>query len=118
VVRATAARVLVRLGGSYPAGFAEAAVTSLCTQADYLIDGYTHPDVLSTTDNECIEIAVDVVVQMMAEASWIQAGGYLTGKPKPTVLTDELKGRIDLWVTRNNYPIGVVDTIDSTDDGG
>lgn len=116
MVRATAARVLVRLGGSYPAGYAEAAITNLCTQADYLIDGYTHPDTLSTSDNECIEIAVDVVLNMMAEASWIQAGGYLSGKPKPTVLTDEVKSRIDLWVTRNNYPVGVVDTIATDED--
>lgn len=118
MVRATYARVLVRTGGSRPAGWSEAAITALCTNATYLLDGFTHPDTLSTTDNECVEIEVDLVLNLMAESSWLHAGGYLTGKPKPEVFTQSLKERIAGWLTRNNAPIGVVDMVgpDSTDE--
>lgn len=114
MVRATYARVLVRLGGTYPAGFDATSVGNLCTSADYLLDGYTNPDTLSTTDNEVLELAVDVVISMMAEASWLQAGGYMSGKPKPEVFTTELKERIKKWMS-GDYGPQAVDMISTSD---
>ena len=107
MVRATAARVLVRLGGTYPTGFAEAAITSMCTQADYILDRLTHNVTLSTSDNEVVEIAVDIVLNMMAEASWFQAGGFLSGRQKPDVVTPLIQECIARWMSRDYGPQAV-----------
>jgi len=107
MVRATYARVLVRLGGGDPSGWNEAKIDALCTQADYILDGYTSPDELSTTDNNAIEIAVDVVLRMMRQSDMLQESSGTTGHDGRsyvdiTILTDEIKTRIDN-VLRSEY---------------
>jgi len=98
--RATHARVLVRFGGTLPTPWVEAQVTALCTQADYVIDGYTYPVVISTTSNLAIEIAVDVVMNMMRQADMMKKSSGATGGEGYTfgsvaILTPEIKQRID-----------------------
>ena len=100
MVRATYSRVLARLGGSYPSGWDQTKVEDLCAQADYIIDGYTYPETISTTNNVAIELAVDVVLRMMSLADYMQehsgsAGHDGRSYPVPTVLTSEIKERID-----------------------
>ena len=114
MVRATYARVLVRTGGTLPVPFTEAAVTALCTNADYLGDGITEPETLSLTDNEVIEIFVDIVLNMMAEATWLHAGGYLTGRPKPEVMSNDIITRLRGHMSRAYGP-QAVDMIDTDD---
>ena len=109
MARATAARVLVRLGGAYPSGWAEAAVTNLCTQADYILDGYTYPTTLSTTDNNVIEVAVDMVLRMMRMADLMQEGAGTaghSGRVYPsdfTVINNEIARRIDALMSDTTY---------------
>jgi len=113
MVRATHARVLVRFGGTLPDGWDEAKVTALCTQADYKIDGYTAPDVISTTDNIAIEIAVDVVMRMMRQSDmYKKSAGAMAGDgftyEDVIVLTDDIKDRIDKALKiGNNYTYGI-----------
>ncbi len=114
MVRATTARVLIRLGGAYPAGFDATSVGNLCTQADYILDGYTNPEVLSTTDANVIELACEIVLSMMAEASWYQAGGYASGRPKPEVLTPDIKHRIEQLMAENYSYIQTIDTVEDS----
>ena len=95
MVRATTARVLIRLGGTYPVNHDATSVGNMCTDADYLLDGETHPDTLSTTGNNEIELACSIVLNMIAEADWVASGGYATGQPKPVVITRAIKATID-----------------------
>lgn len=116
MARATYARVLVRLGGAlYESTFwTEAKVTALCTQADYIIDGYTYPDTISTTSNIAIEIGVDVVLNMMEDIDRRRkSGGVSTGEgytytSKP-ILTDDIKQRIDNLKSVTYFGITTVD---------
>ena len=101
MVRATYAAVLMRLGGTYPTGWAEAQVTNLCTRADYILNGYTSPTTLSTTDASRIEVAIDIVLRLMRIADMMQtAGGSISSMGRAyvdmPVLSDELKSRIDI----------------------
>lgn len=85
MVRATAARVLIAIGGSYPTGWAEAAVTNLCQRADYIIDGYVKrwgtAATLSATDNDAIEVAVDLVLHLMWVADMMKRSrGMVAGE--------------------------------------
>ena len=109
MVRATYARVLVRLGGAYPSGWVEAAVTNLCTQADYILDGYTYPTTLSTSDNKVIEVCVDIVLRMMRIADLMQeAGGTAghSGRAYPSEfapISKDIKERIDALMSDTTY---------------
>ncbi len=98
MVRATYTLVLVRMNGNYWTGCDQTSVTAMCTQADYKLDGYTHPDTLGTGNNEK-ELAVDVVMNMVALDLWGQAGGYLSGFPMPVVMTREIKDIADRLAT-------------------
>ena len=95
MVRATYTLVLVRMNGNYWTGCDETSVGNMCTQADYILDRETYPDTLSTSSNLVKEIAVDIVMNMIALDLWGQAGGYLSGFSKPVVMTEELKEAID-----------------------
>ena len=95
MVRATLVRVQIRLAGDNPPGIADADITSMLTQADYVGDGYTWPTVLSQTDDIVIELFVSIVMNMLAENTWFQAGGYLSGQPRPEILTREVKDTLD-----------------------
>jgi len=101
VARATAALVLPRLGNSYPTGWDAVSVGALCAPADAILDGYTYPITLSTTDASCIAVAIDIVMRMMRIADMMQsAGGAVSTMGRGYVdmpnLSDELKMRIDV----------------------
>jgi len=118
MVRATYARVLVRLGGTRPVGWDEADITSLCTQADYVIDGFTYPDTISTTSDVAIELAVDVVLRMMRQADMMRrSAGASQGEgfvyPDLTILTDELISRIRALLNTTHYAVVVIDGLGS-----
>jgi len=109
MVRATYARVLVRLGGTPPTNWTEALITALCTSADYEIDSFTYPYTISTTENPAIEIAVDVVLRMMHIANIMHESSGATshsGRSYPLdlpVLTEEIKLRIHAMLSDNTY---------------
>ena len=88
--RATRAGVQERLPGGNPPGVADGDIDALLPRADNVIDGYTWPDVIGT-DAIHIELANTVVINMLAEDTWFQAGGYLSGQPRPEILTSEVK---------------------------
>lgn len=116
MVRATYARVKVRLGGGDPSGWSQAKIEGLCTQADYILDGYTTPDTLSTTDNNAIEIAVDVVLRMMRQADMLQESSGTTGHDGRTyvdipTLSDEIKERIDRVLRSEYFGIQAIDMV-------
>jgi hypothetical protein len=117
MVRATYARVKARVGGSDPTSWDQTAIESLCTQADYILDGYTYPDTLSTTDDLVIELAVDMVMRMMRLADYMQqssgSAGY-EGRQYPDikVLSDELKERIDIILEQTRTAYTNVDMIE------
>jgi hypothetical protein len=101
MARATAALVLVRLGNSYPPPWDAVSVGALCAPADAILDGYTYPIVLSTTDASCVSVAIDIVMRMMRIADMMQsAGGAMSTMGRSYVdmpnLSDELKERIDV----------------------
>ncbi len=103
MARATHARILVREGGTLRNPWTQAQVEALATSADYIIDGYTskYDATISTTSNEAIEIAVDVVLEMMSQADTNQeASGTVAhdGRSYPVntdPLTPAIKERID-----------------------
>ena len=95
MVRATTAKVLIRMGGAYWVNYDATSIGNMSTEAHYILDGYTHPHTLSTTGNNEIAIAVEVVMNMVAYNDWGMAGGYATGQMRPVILTTSLKDRID-----------------------
>jgi hypothetical protein len=120
MVRATEARVLVRLGATaWPVvSWTQAAVTALCTQADYIIDGYTYPDTISTTSNTAIELAVDVVLRMMRMADMMQeAGGSSSADGRSytdfEILNEQMRERISALLRSSDYRgITIIDLIE------
>lgn len=103
MVRATYTLVLVRMNDNYWTGCTEASVGAMCTRADYILDRETYPDTLSTSSNLVKEIAVDLVMNMIALDLWGQAGGYLSGFAQPIVMTKELKDAIDRMSTDSAF---------------
>lgn len=121
MARATHARVLVRCGGTLPTGWVEAAVTNLCTQADYIIDGWTYPDTISTTSNIAIEIAVDVVLLLMRQTDMLKkSAGAVVGEgityANVEVLTPDIKMRIKRQLRGTDMGIHLSDMIGGTND--
>ena len=111
MARATAAKVLIRLGGDYPAGTDATAMVGFCAQADYFLDGYTYPIVLSTTDDIVIEICVSIVLAFIDLALWLQAGGVASGEPRPEILTEDIKLRIEQLLASETPQMDVGDII-------
>ena len=118
MARATYARVLVRLGGTRPTGWTEAAITSLCTSADNRINGYTAPSTISTTSDTAIEIAVDVVLRMMRQSdNYRRSTGAITTdgvtySSNVIVLTDEIKQTINALLNETYYVVTTVDMVE------
>lgn len=116
MVRATYARVLVRLLGERPTSVTEAQITALCTQADYIIDRYTNPRVMSTTSNLAIEIAVDVVLRMIRQGEMLRhSSGASTMEgvtyPDVVILTNDIKHDIDAMLNESYYLVATVDGV-------
>ncbi len=121
MVRATYALVLVRLGGVLPTGWTESGgtlqISDLCTQADYIIDNYTKPVVMSTTANTAKEVAVEVVLRMMKQAEVARrSSGALSSEgfvypADVIILTDRIKDMIDRELSENYSGMRVFDQI-------
>ena len=96
MVRATTATVLVRMGGRpYWVNYDATNVGTYCTAADYLLDSYTYPEVLSGTGVKEKELATDIVMNMIAYNDWGAAGSYLSGQPRPSIMTQDIKDTAD-----------------------
>lgn len=100
MARATYARVLVRLGGTITPPWTQAQIEALCLSADYEINAYTTPATISTTSDEAIEIAVDVVLELKKQADGHQTRTGTISHDGRTysdadILTPGIKERID-----------------------
>ena len=78
MVRATAAEVVKKWGGNYPAGWDATSVGNACTQADAEIDGRAGSSTFGTDTNE-IEFANELVFRKVNFARW--AAGNMTQPP-------------------------------------
>ena len=108
MARATAALVLPRLGNAYPTGWDAVSVGALCAPADAILDGYTYPITLSTTEAGAIQMACDIVLRLMRIADMMQsAGGAIAVSGRSyldmPVLTDEMKERIERLTQNATY---------------
>lgn len=100
MVRASYAKVLIRLGGTLPSPWTEAAVTALCVAADRIIDGYTSPASISATSDIAIELGVDVTLRLMRQADMLRQSSGASSVDGRTyaeidILTEDIKQRID-----------------------
>lgn len=98
MARATTVTVLIRMAGAYWVNYDATNVGHLCTTADYKLDGYTYPEVLSTTGTLEKELATDIVMNMIAYNDWRITGGYVTGQMRPIVMTQEIMDTADRLV--------------------
>ncbi len=99
MVRATTTTVLVRMGGAvYWVNTDATSVGNWCTAADYILDSYTYPHVLSATGTKEKELATDIVMNMIAYNDWGASGSYLTGQPRPVIMTQDIKDMADRLV--------------------
>lgn len=116
MARATYEDVLKRTAGNYPGSWDQSAVTDLCTRADRIIDSYTSPQTISETSDEAVEIAVDVVMRLMAQGEmFLQSSGTTGagGRAYPLnmeILTPEIKIRIKNLL-RDDEPAKTIDMV-------
>lgn len=96
MVRATAAEVVKKFGGSYPAGWDATSVGNLCTQVDEEIDAKAQPSTLSTTNTQVVEFANMLVYRRVVHGIW--AAGPMKS-PEPAVWTKEMKEWFDALLT-------------------
>ena len=111
MVRATTTTVLVRMAGAvYWVNHDATSVGNMCIAADYILDGYTYPHVLSGTGTKEIELATDIVMNMIAYADWGAAGSYLSGQMRPMILTQDIKDMADKLIV--GAPTSTHDALD------
>lgn len=110
--RATTTTVLVRMGGVYWVNTDATNVGFYCTAAALLTDSYTYPEVLSSVGTKEIELDTDVVMNMIAVNDWASAGGYLSGQPRPVVMTQDIKDTADRLVQGATTTDKTVDMIE------
>lgn len=118
MARATYAKCLVALGGTLPSPWVEGTVTALDVRADYIIDGYTSPEKISTTSNEAIELAVDVVLRLMRQVDMLRQSSGSTSHDgrsydEVVILTDEIKSRIDGLLKESYSTMTTIDLINT-----
>jgi len=94
MARATAAGALVLFGGTYPPGHDATSFGNLVSVADTLVDTEALPGVLSTTGAGEVGVGIRVLYNLVLHAMWASAGGHLTGKPEPVVMTQQIKDDI------------------------
>ena len=96
MARATAAGALVLFGGTHPPGDDAASFGALVAPADAIMDIEALPSVLSTTGTNEIALGDRVLYNLVIHSMWASAGGDLSGKPEPVVLTEGIKKEISL----------------------
>ena len=94
MARATAAGALKLFGGTYPPGHDATSFGNLVAAADALVDTEALPGVLSTTGTNEIALGDRVLYNLVLHSMWASAGGDLSGKPEPVVMTDQIKADI------------------------
>ncbi len=110
--RATTATVLIRMGGSYWVNYDATNVGNFCISANYKLDGYTTPHVLSSTGTKEIELETDIVMNEIAYNDWGAAGSYLSGQMRPIIITQDIKDMADRLIvgapTRDNDALDMI----------
>ena len=94
MARATAAGALKLFGGKYPPPHDATSFGNLVAQADALVDTEALPGVLSTTGTNEIALGDRVLYNLVIHSLWALAGGDLSGKPEPVVMTNQIKDDI------------------------
>ena len=94
MARATAAGALKLSNGIYPPGTDATSYGNLVAHADYLVDTEALPGVLSTTGTNEIALGDEVLRNLVNHGVWTTAGGDLSGKVEPVVMTNAIKSRI------------------------
>jgi len=95
MVRATAAEMVKFFGGTYPPGHDATSFGNIATLSDSFINAYCLPATLSTTGTDEIAAANMWAVEMVTDALWLAAGGYLSGAPRPVIPSPQLTGLLD-----------------------
>lgn len=91
MARATAAGALNLFGGVYPPPHDATSFGNLVAQADALLDTEALPGVLSTTGTNEVALGDRVLYNLVLNSVWALAGGDLSGKPEPVVMTNQIK---------------------------
>ena len=91
MARATAAGALKLFGGVYPPPHDATSFGNLVAQADSLMDIEALPGVLSTTGTNEVALGDRVLYNLVINSVWAAAGGDLSGKPEPVVMTNQIK---------------------------
>ncbi len=94
MARATAAGALALFGGVYPPPHDATSFGNLVAQADALADTEALPGVLSTTGTNEIALGDRILYNLVINSLWGSAGGDLSGKPEPVVMTEGIKNEI------------------------
>ena len=94
MARATAAGALKLFGGTYPPGHDATSFGNFVVAADALADTEALPGVLSTTGTNEVALGDRVLYNLVLHSMWASAGGDLTGKPEPIVMTQQIKDDI------------------------
>ena len=94
MARATLVRVQAACFGDLPPGISDASIPDVADRVDYKIDSITYPNKISETSDLAIEIAVDMVLLEIDKILWLQAGGELSGKPRPVMMPQSILLRI------------------------
>lgn len=101
MVRATAAEVVKKFGGTYPAGWDATSVGNVCTQVDEEMNAKAGT-ALSTTDTEVIEFANMLVYRRVLHGIWA-SGPIHMGTPEPVVWTQEIQEWFERLQTSTTY---------------
>jgi len=94
MVRATAAEMIKLTGGKYIPPNDSTSYGNYAAQADALVDTEALPGVLSTTGTNEVALTNRVAVNLALWGAWANAGGDLSGKPEPVVMTEQIKAEI------------------------
>ena len=94
MVRATAAEILKLFGGVHPPPHDATSFGNLAAQIDTLMDTEALPGVLSTTGTLEVALANRIGFNLVNWSVWGLAGGDLSGKPEPVVMTEGIKKEI------------------------
>lgn len=94
MTRATAAGMLKLFGGVYPPPHDATSFGNFVTQADALVDTEALPGVLSTSGTNEVALGDRVGANIVIWSLWGLAGGDLSGKPEPVIMTEGIKKEI------------------------
>ena len=94
MVRATAAEILKLFGGVHPPPHDATSFGNLAAQIDTLMDTEALPGVLSATGTNEVALANRIGFNLVNWSVWGLAGGDLSGKPEPVVMTEGIKKEI------------------------